>query len=200
MKIRKCKHCTEKKECREYRNVWICKDCWEHYINLKITCSMCKQKIQRKNEYLTGTNTILNFCSEKCYKEYVKSENDKEELINWLLEYHKVEKLNSRIYMQLSKMYKEGKKYKGILLTLKYITDVLKKDLLVDTINLVEWEYSNAKLYYKKKEQKRKELKNTDATFSINGKIVLSRNYEINKKIKEILINEIEFEGDDFFE
>ena len=56
------------------------------------------------------------------------------------------------IYMQINQYIKKNNfTYKGILLTLQYITETLKKDLQIDNISIVSWYYDIAKDNYIKK-------------------------------------------------
>lgn len=192
-KLRKCKQCSDKKECSPYRNVWICDDCYNHYMSLKVTCKHCKNKVQRAFEYFVE-DSKLSFCSKNCYESYNKELLDKEELINWLLEYHKTDKLNTRIYMQIDSMYKKGKKYKGILLTLQYVDKVLNKAILVDTIAIVDWEYDNCKMYHIKQRELRKMAKDIDTTFNITGEVAYTPITTNEVGFGKILTTKIEFE------
>lgn len=198
-KSRKCKQCSEKKMCSPYRDVWVCDDCYSHYMSLKITCKQCKNKVQRAFEYIPQTGK-LSFCSKKCYESYMQEQQDKEDLVNWLLEYHGVEKLNSRIYMQIETMAKKGKKYKGILLTLQYVADVLNKAVLIDTIAIVDWEYDNCKNYHIKQRELKKSLEAIDETFTVVGEVAYTPIIANEDGFGKILTTEIEFEGEEYYE
>ena len=136
--------------------------------------------LKRRYEYINidDTKSKKVFCSEDCYKSFVNDKADIEELDNFLKEYHKVDTLNPRIYVQINEFKKKYKfTTKGILLTLRYIINTLKKDIPIDNISLVQYYYENAKQEYITKAHREKIAENLQES-----------NYNMISKIKKVKI------------
>lgn len=202
--MKKCVGCSDKFQYTiKYKSKNYCPNCHNKLMNSKTNCSICKKSYVRADEYtcdsMENKDKNKNFCSLQCYQTLLKDRVDMEELDKWLKEYHKTEKLNSRIYMQIQQFKsKNGFTYKGILLTLQYVVNTLKKDLELDTIGLVAWYYDTAKEEYIKNINKQQRLEMVSSDFKMfqvsksKPKII---KYSDNRE-KKILITEIEFDTD----
>lgn len=198
--MKKCTRCGKKfEDTIEYKGKRYCNECFKVYLTLKASCSVCKKSFVRGLEYthdnMESKDKKKNFCSKECYDKLIQERLDLEELDNWLKQYHKTDKLNSRIYMQINQFKsKNNFTYKGMLLTLDYITNTLKKNLELDTVGIIAWHYDNAKQEYIKKIQ-RQEKNETLGDFTMfkdscyKPKVA---EYEDNRKNK-ILITNIDF-------
>lgn len=202
LRPRKCNKCSSKvNEYVIYKEKAFCNDCIGSYLTSKTSCSICNRKIQRDKEFIPTDCLKVDlkkvFCSDRCYNKLVQDRIDMNELDKWLKEYHKSEKINNRIYMQIQQyVNKNNFTYKGILLTLQYITETLKKDLMVDNISLVSWYYDTVKdLYFKKMEEQKKTLQLQEQGFQMFKEIKTNSSVnrvEDNRKDK-ILITKIDF-------
>lgn len=203
IKIRKCNKCGQKKSNFSiHKKKVICDDCLEGYLESSTTCSVCGIKLKRKNEYIeeefSDSDKNKTFCSKTCYNKVKQEKLDLDELDLWLKNYHKVETLNSRIYMQINQYIKKNNfTHKGILLTLQYLTNDLKKELQIDNISIVAWYYDQAKAnYIKKIESQKKSLLLKEQNFqmfnNINTKSSVKR--EKDNRNEKILITKIDFE------
>ena len=200
--MRKCVRCSKKfDDTVSYKGKRYCKECLDIYMNSKASCSVCKKSFTRKLEYtleaMENKDKKKTFCSRNCYDNIVRDRIDLDELDQWLKQYHKTDKLNNRIYMQINQFKsKNNFTYKGILLTLEYVTNTLKKNLELDTIGIVAWYYDNAKEeYIKKIERQEKALKvdHTKINFFEEKEIIFKP--IIDNRVSKILITDINFEG-----
>lgn len=198
----KCKKCGESKICYKYKGVNICEDCIEDYMNQNINCSVCKKSFKRKNEIVLETHLKKNFCCNKCSEEFIHEEEEKEKMIEWLKDYFKVEKLPTRIYMQMEDFKnKKHISYSWTFTTLRYIVKIQGRDLEIGTIGIVPYVVDECKQYVfdlndRKKRAKKTGEENktrfTDNTVVINmSKIDLKREENIDK----MLIKEKDLEG-----
>lgn len=199
---RKCNRCSNKVNAYYiYKDKAICKDCIEHYLDLKITCSICNTKLKRRNEYINinDVKSTKVFCSENCYKSFINDKADLEELDNFLKEYHRVDTLNPRIYVQINEFKKKYKfTTKGILLTLRYIINTLRKEVPIDNISLVQYYYDKAKEDYVKKINREKAVnKLENLTPTITKSIKFDNSYN-NDRLKNILIVDIVLEQEEY--
>lgn len=185
---RKCNRCSNKIDNYYiYKSKSICKECIEYYLDLKVTCSICNKKINRRYEYIPieEANTTKVFCSKECYDYFIKEKKDLEELNLFLKEYHKIDTLNPRIYVQINEF---KKKYnftiKGMLLTLKYIINTLKKEIPIDNISLVQYYYDKAKEEYITKASREKvAIKLQESNYNmVSGVKKIKIKYNINRK------------------
>lgn len=201
MVMKKCVRCGKKfEDTFEYKGKRYCKECFATYLTLKASCSVCKKSFIRGSEYtcdsMENKDKKKNFCSKECYDKLIQERLDLDELDNWLKQYHKTDKLNNRIYMQINQFKsKNNFTYKGILLTLEYITNTLKKNLELDTIGIVAWYYDSAKQEYIKKinRQEKNESLNDFIMFQNSAYKPKVLEYTDNRKDK-ILITNIDFD------
>lgn len=199
--MRKCVRCGKKfEDTFEYKGKRYCKECFATYLTLKASCSVCKKSFVRGSEYtcdsMESKDKKKTFCSKECYDKLIQERLDLDELDNWLKQYHKTDKLNNRIYMQINQFKsKNNFTYKGILLTLEYITNTLKKNLELDTIGIVAWYYDSAKQEYIKKinRQRKNESLNDFIMFQNSAHKPKVLEYVDNRKDK-ILITNIDFD------
>ena len=199
--MKKCVRCGKKfEDTFEYKGKRYCKECFATYLTLKASCSVCKKSFVRGSEYtcdsMENKDKKKNFCSKECYDKLIQERLDLDELDNWLKQYHKTDKLNNRIYMQINQFKsKNNFTYKGILLTLEYITNTLKKNLELDTIGIVAWYYDSAKQEYIKKinRQRKNESLNDFIMFQNSAHKPNVLEYVDNRKDK-ILITNIDFD------
>lgn len=199
--MRKCVRCGKKfEDTFEYKGKRYCKECFATYLTLKASCSVCKKSFVRGSEYtcdsMESKDKKKTFCSKECYDKLIQERLDLDELDNWLKQYHKTDKLNNRIYMQINQFKsKNNFTYKGILLTLEYITNTLKKNLELDTIGIVAWYYDSAKQEYIKKinRQRKNESLNDFIMFQNSAYKPKVLEYVDNRKDK-ILITNIDFD------
>lgn len=200
--MKKCTRCSKKfEDTVEYKGKRYCKECFSEYLDLKSSCSVCKKSFIRKLEFTCDTmdskDKKKNFCSQECYDNLIQDRLDLDELDKWLKQYHKTDKLNNRVYMQINQFKsKNNFTYKGMLLTLEYITNTLKKNLELDTVGIIAWHYDNAKEEYIKKIKRQEKALSIDYT-----KINLFEKRDIifkpttDNRINKILITDINFEG-----
>lgn len=201
-KPRKCNKCGQKfSDYSLYKDKVFCNDCLESHLNAMTTCTICKGKIKRKYEYISkdfsSADKKKTFCSSQCYQKMIQDKLDMDELDKWLKEYHKVESLNSRIYMQITQFVnKNNFTYKGILLTLQYLVKEQRKELQIDNISLVSWYYDSAKDSYMKEialEKKLQQLQEDNFKMFNVIKTKSSVNRQVDKRKDNILITEITF-------
>lgn len=201
----KCKRCGESKVCYKdtLKGVNICPECLESYKSSRINCTHCKTAFKRENEYITDDPMLKtkNFCCEECYIKYVKEQEEKEKMIEWLKEYYKTDKLPSRIYMQMDDFNRKKKiSYKWIYATLRYVVKIKGDELTDGTIGIVPYVVDECKDYVKKKNERKKnaeESKTCRATFT--DEVVIIRAVDVNKEreksINKRIITESDLEG-----
>ena len=199
LKKRKCHKCSEKVENYNIvKDKAVCLECFEEYLELKITCSECKKKIKRKDEFVPEDKKRWKkiYCCENCYNNMLLEEADLDKLDRWLKNYHKVEKLDTRIYMQIQDF---KKKYsfttKGIHLTLEFMVGVDRIDLQLGNISLVPYYYDKAKKYYIDKQNRINNVKKFDKSSSELIKEAKTVKFVAPKtnRANSILITELEF-------
>ena len=200
--MKKCIRCNKKYEHTiSYKGKNYCVTCLYDFKETKTNCSVCKKSMVRDVEYSNDTmekaDTKKYFCSSTCYQQLIQDRQDLDELDRWLKSYHKVEKLNSRIYMQIQQFKsKNNFTTKGILLTLQYITNTLKKNLEPDTIGIVSWYYDTAKQEYINRfnrQQNALHQEHNGIDLSVSKKVMYKP--IIDNRKKQILITDIDFEG-----
>lgn len=201
-KPRKCSKCGQKSsEYTIYKDKTLCNDCIEDYLDASTSCSICGKRVKRKLEYIdeqvSNADKKKTFCSHNCYKKLLQDRLDMEELDLWLKNYHRVESLNSRIYMQINQFVKKNNyTYKGILLTLQYYTLIQKKDLQIDNISIVSWYYDSAKEdFIKKQEQRKKAQELQEQNFKMFNTVntISTVKRDVDTRRDEILITDINF-------
>jgi hypothetical protein len=204
LRKRKCHKCSESfKDYKIIKDKAICLSCYDEYLELKILCSECKGKIKRKDEFIPPDKKRWKkvYCSIDCYNKMLTEEQDLQNLDDWLKNYHKVEKLDTRIYMQIKDFQRKYNfTIKGIHLTLEFITLVEGTELQLGNISLVPYYYDRAKKYYIEKQTRInniKKLEQSSTKLLKETKSVVFTAPNTNR-IKNILITEIEFskEGD----
>lgn len=198
--MKKCTRCGKKfEDTVEYKGKRYCNECYNEFLNLKANCSVCKTSFIRKHEYtcddMEAKYKKKNFCSQGCYHTLVQERLDLDELDLWLKQYYKTDKLNNRIYMQISQFRsKNNFTYRGILLTLKYITLTLKKPLESETIGIVAWYYDSAREDYVKKIKKQERDKSlSNFTMFLNNEHSHKVSEYREDRVDKILITDINF-------
>lgn len=198
----KCKRCGESKKCFKdtLKGVNICPECLETYKNSRINCTSCKTSFKRKDEFMIEDSLLKtkNFCCEKCYSDFKAELEEKDKMNEWLKEYFKVDKLPSRIYMQMDD-FKNKKKisYKWTFATLRYIVDVKGDKLQDGTIGIVPYIVDECKDYIRKYNERKKMAKESEtcrAKFSDN--VITIKNIDVNKEREKVMNKRIIKESD----
>ena len=200
IKMRKCVRCSKKfEDTVEYKGKRYCNECFSEYINLKASCSVCKISFTRNLEFtsdeMESKDKKKTFCSATCYEKLIQERQDLDELDNWLKQYHKTDKLNNRVYMQINQFKsKNNFTYKGMLLTLEYITGTLKKKIQLDTVGIIAWYYDNARdEYVKKAKRKEKNESLSDFIMFQNSEYSPTVAKQVDNRRDKILITSIDF-------
>ncbi|MGL5765004.1 MAG: hypothetical protein ACRCX8_05115 [Sarcina sp.] len=200
----KCKRCGEASLCFKdtYKGVNICEKCIDEYKKSRISCTVCRKGFERDEEYYVDeTLKTKNFCSEKCYTNFKSELTEKDNMDAWLKEYFKVEKLPSRIYMQMDDFKnKKGISYRWTFATLRYLVNV-KGDILQDgTIGLVPYMVDECKDHVRKLNEiskNAKEYEHCRAKFTDN--VITIKSIDINKERDKVVnkktITEKDLEG-----
>ena len=180
---------------------------------MKVKCGFCKQEIDKETAYVVkGLKRCQYFCDEnhfkaqenkKTYKpEKIKpngSPNERRELTDWVQDYYisrgyEKHTINWNLEMATLKnmLEKYGYKISGILLTLKYMCDILDRELLTEDNNsifaLVPFYYDECKRNYIETREIQKKIKEFD-----DGDIVVVSK-QFNKNDAR-LYNEIDIGG-----
>lgn len=181
---------------------------------MKVKCGFCKQEIEKETAYVVkGLKRCQYFCDEnhfkaqenkKTYKpEKTKpngSPNERRELTDWVQDYYisrgyEKHTINWNLEMATLKNMLEKYDYKisGILLTLKYMCDILDRELLTEDNNsifaLVPFYYDECKRNYIETKEIQKKIKEFDFD---EEKTIKVKGYEKNKiKYKKIEMEEL---------
>lgn len=198
----KCKRCGEQKECLKdtLKGVNICLDCLDNYNKAKINCSSCKKSFAREAAFEFEETSLRskNFCSEKCYRNFIEELEQKDKMVNWLKEYYKTETLPTRIYTQIED-FKSKKKisYKTIFGTLRFITQIKKETLQEGTIGIVPYKVDECKDYIKKMNKRKEQVdKNKTCRASFVDNVIVVKNIDVNKEREKLIRSRIIQEED----
>lgn len=199
----KCKRCGESKLCYKdtLKGVNVCSECLETYKKASITCSSCKTRFKRQNEFISEDNSLMktnSFCSESCYNNFKNEQEEKDKMDEWLKKYFKVDKLPSRIYMQMEDFKKKKDiSYKWTFATLRYVVNIKGEELQDGTIGIVPYVVDECRDYVKKLNEMKKNRKNSvfsRATFS--GNLITIKTVDVHKKRKKLIENKTITEKD----
>ena len=170
-------------------------------MNSTVKCRFCKKEIEKDNAYKVGQK--LYFCNKEhylsqCNKDKYKSPkinkdgttNSRRQLTDWIQNYYIQQGYDKHdinwqlITAQIKNQIDEyGFKYQGMLLTLKYMTEIKCMNLLddrsVSVVSLIPFEYNNAKNNWLETENIKKEIDNFD--FSDN-EIIVKKSIDKEKK------------------
>lgn len=170
---------------------------------MKVKCRYCKKEIDKDTAYKPKDR--LYFCSQEhykcqCDKEKYKSpkvntdgkSNDRRQLTDWIQDYYVSQgysKYNINWQLITAQIKNQidtyGFKYSGMLLTLKYMTEIKGMNLLDDKSNsivsLIPFEYNNAKNNYIEMQK----IKNKINTFDFNDEEIIIKKHidKSNKKL-----------------
>ena len=198
----KCKRCGESKKCYKdtLKGVNICPECLEPYKDSKVNCASCKKSFKRGDEFVTEDPILKtkNFCCEKCYNDFKAELEEKDKMNEWLKEYFKVDKLPSRIYMQMEDFKnKKGISYKWTFATLRYLVNIKGDELQDGTIGIVPYAVDECKDHVKKLRDIKKRAKESEtcrAKFSEN--VIVIKNIDVNKERERVMSSKIITESD----
>ena len=171
-------------------------------MNNLVKCRFCKKEIEKDNAYKVGQK--LYFCNKEhylfqCNKEKYKSpkinkdgtSNSRRQLTDWIQDYYVGQGYDKHdINWQLitaqikNQMDEYGFKYSGMLLTLKYMTEIKGMNLLTDRsvsiVSLIPFEYNNAKNNWLETERIKKEIDNFN--FDEEKEIIIKKAIDKNNK------------------
>lgn len=181
-----------------------------------VKCKYCHQIIPKSSAYKIGKASY--YCDENCYKQAedkrIKNKNkyepadntDRRELTDYIQSLYLDEGYDKReinwtlICSQIKNMIEQNKyKYKGILLTLQYMTDIKEMRLFDDNfngsiLNLVPFYYEETKQNYIDQKNIAKQIEEFDFNENI---IVIHKSIKHDKIYKEIDISNIREDEDE---
>lgn len=152
-----------------------------------VTCINCKKKIDRDSAFKVGDKSY--YCDETCHKEKLNSkktkltqdQEERKELISYIKDLYDGN-IPTMVFAQIKRYYEKGMKYKGMLLTLKYIYE--HDNRVFDDnngIGLIEWYYDKAKENYVDMIR----IKNKIKTFEEDNDVkIVKKHIDISRKIK----------------
>lgn len=155
-------------------------------------CKCCGKEISK--DKAIRYKPYVYFCSEECLNNYKQKQIDKRNLTDYIQKYYinngwsKTAINWNMIVSQISNLIKKyGFTYNGIRLTLYYMAEVKQENLLSDTgsiLNLVPYEYQNAKQHWKQI----KRIQKATAQFDFSDDIK-----EVKTETKEIHYGTLDF-------
>lgn len=193
-KLRKCIVCNEKKECYTFKNVGICLEHIDRYLDNKITCSCCKKKFRRISEVWENKSSKLTFCSSECIEKHKENLKARDELDIWLKDYYKVDKLSPYIYKQMDDFIKKEMTYQGMKFALDWWINIKGQHIEPNTIGIIPLIYYQARDFYNssmKQLQTKKHLEDINYSNIKDGKVVLISSAINNKRKDKIIIKGI---------
>lgn len=201
-RVRKCFKCKKKStDYKIYKNKAICINCYDDYINSSIKCVVCDRIFKRNEEYIylemDKADLQKNFCSIECYNKLIEDRKTLDEIDKWLKDYFKMEKLNPRIYIQLTEFQRKyNMTPQGILYTLKYIKSETNKEILDNSLTIITWYYETAKKYYmaqQKLKNKKDEFNSLNSNMLVDSNVAIKVHRPLDNRKNNILIGEIDF-------
>ncbi|MBP3707137.1 MAG: hypothetical protein J6J36_00810 [Clostridia bacterium] len=154
-------------------------------------CNICKKHLEGHNDYvIKNGKKICNTCFFKTKENKTTEEKEKEELIKYMLQLFRLDKIPASWFGFMEKQRKLGRTYSGMQGTLYYFYNIMNNDVPFNSpsaIGIIEYAYDEAASYFKELDKVNAYNQNVDIKTKTNiYNIRIPEKKKININIEDL--------------